>query len=63
MQKVKEKTFISPLEKDTPEEAERVLGEIRKAHSEKKHWEEKDAGIEQLPNGKWRAWTIYQKLA
>lgn len=47
--------FVSPFEKDTKEEAERVLEAIRNQHPSEKGWREIYGYVEQLPNGKWRA--------
>lgn len=58
-----EETFVSPFEKDTKEEAFRVLDEIRKVHSPEKGWKEISAWIEKLPNGKWRAVRRHRKVS
>lgn len=55
-------TFKSPFEKDTYDEALGVLNEIRKVHSIANGWTEIDAYIETLPNGKYRAVRIHQKV-
>lgn len=48
-------TFESPFEKDTEEEALKVLDDIRKEHDSSHGWVEQYAYAEPLPNGKWRA--------
>ena len=53
--------FKSPFEKNTREEAMRVLDEIRAAHPASHGWREINARIEQLPNGKYRAVREHEK--
>ncbi len=55
-------TFKSPFDKDTREEAEEVLDKIRASHPATSGWEEIEAHIEELPNGKYRAVRTHQKL-
>lgn len=54
-------TFVSPFEKETRADALRVLQAIRDAHPESSGWVEIDGGVEQLPNGKWRAFRVHEK--
>lgn len=58
-----EETFKSPFEKDTQEEAFRVLDDIREAHPAEKGWKEISAWVEKLPNGKWRAVRKHKKVS
>lgn len=53
-------TFVSPFWKDTKEEAEAVLCEIRAHHPDEKGWHEDDSFIEEK-NGKFRAVRIHHK--
>lgn len=57
-----EETFVSPFEKDTKEQAFKVLEEIRKAHPAEQGWEEVFYRIEQTENGKWRAVRRHRKV-
>ncbi len=50
-----EEIFRSPFEKNTEEDALRVLDQIRACHPAEYGWEEIEGFAEQLPNGKWRA--------
>ena len=50
-----EEVFRSPFEKNTEEDALRVLEAIRSCHPAEYGWEEIKGFVEQLPNGKWRA--------
>ena len=52
---VYQENFKSPFLKDTESEAQKVLDEIRLAHPASKGWEEIEAYVEQMPNGKYRA--------
>lgn len=54
-QKKYEETFTSPFQKDTEEEALRVLDSIRKEHDESHGWVEFAGYAKQLSNGKWIA--------
>ena len=47
--------FKSPFEKDTPEEALKVLEQIRKTHPAEVGWVEFDAYVQPLSNGKYIA--------
>ena len=47
--------FRSPFQKDSEQEALRVLQAIRAAHPLSSGWTEIRGYIEQLPNGKFRA--------
>ena len=58
-----EETFVSPFEKDTKEEAFKILDNIREAHPAESGWEEISAWIEKLPNGKWRAVRRHRKVS
>ena len=58
-----EETFKSPFEKDTQEEALRVLDAIREVHSAENGWEEINGYVEKLPNGKWRAVRQHKKIS
>ena len=62
MQTTFKEIFKSPYEKDTYDDARKVLDEIRAVHSLKNGWTEIDAYIESLPNGKFRAVIIHQKV-
>lgn len=53
--------FRSPYEKQTEEEALRVLNEIREAHPISSGWVEKCGYVEKLPNGKYRAVREHKK--
>lgn len=53
--------FISPYEKQTEEEALRVLNEIREAHPNSSGWVEVRGYVEKLPNGKYRAVREHEK--
>lgn len=55
-------TFKSPFLKDTREDAEKVLEEIRRCHSFEDGWIEHDAYIKQMPNGQFRAVRIHEKI-
>lgn len=54
--------FVSPFEKDSKDEAYRVLQAIREAHPASSGWKEVRGYIEQLPNGKWRAVRLHTKV-
>ncbi len=54
-------TFISPFQKDTREEAYKVLEAIRDAHPTYYGWVEIDGYVEKLSNGKWRAVRVHEK--
>lgn len=58
-----EETFVSPFEKESREEAFRILDEIRKAHPAENGWKEISAWVEKLPNGKWRAVRHHKKVS
>lgn len=58
-----EETFISPFEKDTEIDALKVLDDIRKEHDASQGWVERNAYVEQLPNGKWRAVRQHAKFS
>ena len=53
--KVLEETIVSPFEKESKDDALKVLEEIRKVHDSRHGWFEVIGTVEQLPNGKWRA--------
>lgn len=55
-------TFVSPFEKETKGDALRVLDAIRSAHSSAYGWREIEGFVEQLPNGKWRAVRVHEKV-
>jgi len=57
-----EETIVSPLEKETREEALIVLEEIREKYPIFKGWVEFEAYVEQLENGKWRAVRHHKKF-
>lgn len=55
-------TFPSPFEKDTKGDALNALDDIRRSHPSEDGWVEIFGGVEQLPNGKWRAYRTHQKF-
>lgn len=54
--------FVSPFEKDTKDEAYRVLEAVRAAHPASSGWEEIHGYVEQRSNGKWRAVRLHKKV-
>ena len=50
-----QETFVSPFEKDSRDDALRVLEAIRANHPDSAGWLEIYGGTELLSNGKWRA--------
>lgn len=53
--KVFEETFVSPFEKDTEDDAIRILDDIRASHDKASGWIEFSGHAIHLPNGKWKA--------
>ncbi len=62
-EEVYRETFFSPFEKDTEEDAFKVLQAIRESHSEIYGWKEIRGFVEKLPNGKYRAVREHAKYA
>lgn len=60
---VYEETFVSPFERDTEDEARKVLDAIRAAHPASSGWEEEYGIIERLSNGKYRAVRKHKKVS
>jgi hypothetical protein len=60
--KIFEETFVSPFQKNTREDANKVLDDIRSCHSKEHGWKEIKGYVEELPNGKFRAVRHHEKI-